>query len=504
MKRLTITILALLLLTMPAWAALPSYTAVWEVRPGVGSDTNGGGFITGASGTDMSLFDNKNAASCTSCQSATVNISTTDAVGNTTTTISSATGNFSSAIVGNVIRLNGGSCSLTAGNYQVVTFTDSSHVVLDRTVTTCTGLTMNIGGAITGIAEMNTRMSLTAASGAWVKATNNISLAATQSVGGTTGNTGLTFVQGYTSTRGDGGQVTFIGAAGIAGGNSFMINFSGAPYAMLFKNFIVDCNNLNFTRGININSNYYRLVHVDVKNCSDAAYNFGGSGGRCERCTSTNVPSSTASHSTTNAWVNSNVQLDCFSCAALNSTVAASVAFSSWCGGISTDIVVANFTGSASTAISCGTQEGVTLAILGGVIYNVAGDGFVYGEGAVDERPLLVRNLVISDITGYCFNKNGALTMPSVLAVADSNVCNTTGATGFYNNWPAGTNDITITKTPFIAPGSLDFRLNNTKGGGADIRAKGGPSSFDGGLIGKSYRDPGIAQHQDPKFFGVF
>src|SRR5271154_2251309 len=97
----------LLLISTLVWGVLPS-TTVWEVRPTVGSDTNGGAFVTGSSGTDMSQFNNKNATSCTSCQSATSNISTTDVVAVGSTTLTSATMNGSSAIVGNVIFLQGG------------------------------------------------------------------------------------------------------------------------------------------------------------------------------------------------------------------------------------------------------------------------------------------------------------------------------------------------------------------------------------------------------------
>jgi hypothetical protein len=346
---------------------------------------------------------------------------------------------------------------------------------------------------------MNTRLALIDGSGAYVKATNNISLSATQSIGSSIPNTGFSSVIGYTSTRGDGGQVTFIAAAGIAGGNSNMINFTSAPNGLLFENFIVDCNNLNFTRGVNVNSNFLRLIHVDVKNCSDFAFNFNNPA-RCERCTSTNVPSTTASRSSQTAWFNNNNQVECFSCAAFSTNVANAIAFNGWVGGVSVDILVANFTGAGSVGINIGTQEGSGLAIIGGAIYNVNGDAIVYNEGQVDVRPLLFRNLVISDITGYCFHSIGTVIFPSNLFLSDHNACNTTGASGFYNGFPTGTNDITITKTPFVAPASKDFRLNNLKGGGGDIRAKGGPSSFDGGVIGNSYRDPGIAQHQDPKF----
>ena len=76
--------------------ALPAAT-VWEVRPTAGSDTNGGGFVAGASGTD---YSQQNAAN-----SAGSDISTTDVVATGVATITSATASFTSAIVGNVIYL---------------------------------------------------------------------------------------------------------------------------------------------------------------------------------------------------------------------------------------------------------------------------------------------------------------------------------------------------------------------------------------------------------------
>ncbi len=70
MIRLQKLLLALVLI----WLLLPdakgaiSINTAWEVRPTVGASTNGGGFVTGATGTDMSVFNNKNAAACSSCQ----------------------------------------------------------------------------------------------------------------------------------------------------------------------------------------------------------------------------------------------------------------------------------------------------------------------------------------------------------------------------------------------------------------------------------------------------
>lgn len=109
---------------------------VLEVRAG-GSDTNGGGFRTGASGTDWSLQD-------------AAQYSVTDAVTNGTTTITSATANFGTDVVGNILYIQGGTASITAGWYEITSRTNSTTIVVDRStgLTTGTGATLRIGGAL--------------------------------------------------------------------------------------------------------------------------------------------------------------------------------------------------------------------------------------------------------------------------------------------------------------------------------------------------------------------
>ena len=119
-----------------------SNTQVLEVRT-AGNDTNGGGFNSAAAGVDYSQQDTKNTVGN--------NISTTDAVANGTTTITSATATFTADIVGNLIYLQGGTGALAAGWYQVNTFTNGTTIVVDRTVAAGTGITMNIGGAMASI-----------------------------------------------------------------------------------------------------------------------------------------------------------------------------------------------------------------------------------------------------------------------------------------------------------------------------------------------------------------
>lgn len=113
-----------------------STNAQWNVQTG-GSPTNGGFFVTGASGTNYSL---QNAAQFTA----------TDAVTNGTTTITSATATFTANIVGNGCYISGGSAPITADWYEVVTFTDATTITVDRNtgLAAGTGATINCGGAL--------------------------------------------------------------------------------------------------------------------------------------------------------------------------------------------------------------------------------------------------------------------------------------------------------------------------------------------------------------------
>ena len=183
----------ILAFAVPGFAALPS-TTVWEVRPTVGSNTNGGGFVTGSAGTDWSQ---QNAAQ----------YSLVNGVANGTTLV--ATISAAADMVGNIAYIAGGTGSITAGWYQVVSEVLGVSITVDRAtgLTTGTGVTINIGGALSTIAQANSNAS--ANNVVWIKATGTYTVTTAMSV---TNNSGaglpLSFI-GYTSTRGDNGQITW-------------------------------------------------------------------------------------------------------------------------------------------------------------------------------------------------------------------------------------------------------------------------------------------------------
>lgn len=171
-----------------------STNTAWEVRPTVGNDTNGGGFVTGASGTDFSQQNAKNTGGN--------NSSVADGVGAGSTTVLSATASFTAAIVGNVIFFDG-------LWYQVTVFNSSTSITVDRNTTTGTGLTLNVGGALlTVAAAIGT---YTQGNTVWIKGGAGDYLVTTgQTLTQPSGSaqTPTTF-RGYGTTRGDGVQAVW-------------------------------------------------------------------------------------------------------------------------------------------------------------------------------------------------------------------------------------------------------------------------------------------------------
>jgi hypothetical protein len=113
---------------------IANYTE-WEVRL-EGADTNGSGFYDRDPGTSVD-YSQQDAA-----QLALTDIAT-DGSG---TGVSSVTGGFTAAMVGNCMYLAGS--GVTTGWYEILTYTDTNNVTIDRTAgASATGATGNVGGA---------------------------------------------------------------------------------------------------------------------------------------------------------------------------------------------------------------------------------------------------------------------------------------------------------------------------------------------------------------------
>lgn len=481
MKRL----LSFLLFSLPMFAALPNYTLAWEVQTG-GSDNNGGCYVTGSSGTDFSQQ--------TGAQKAFTDL----VVGATTTQATSVAHPFASTDVGNCVQVISGT-GCTAGYFYIVSVA-SVTATLDRSLGTAASVcTANEGGALASWVQLQTNLGLTTSASAWMKG-GTYSVASMVDIAGGAGNAGVTAITGYTATRGDGGQPTLQATAGLGGGDKFIAHFGGAtPSGVVMSHFILDCNGQSFTGGLYFQHSFETAKDIAVLGCSDVGIRWDNSS-LCVLCSTTNTPS-TASGNHTGAVLNSNTGANCFNCSLLGSTVNGAPGVSGGCGGVWINVTIANFTGTTADAWSCTTFEDQNLIISGANIYNITRDAIRFGENqAIDTRPVLLQNILVSKIGGYCFNQTGSLVVLSQFSWNNNNGCDLTtvgpggsAPLGFYNNWAAGAGDVTLTAGPWTAPGSNNFALNSTTGGGKAAKAAGFPGVTP---VGTGYLDIGSLQSQ--------
>lgn len=439
--------------------ALSANTVV-EVRT-AGNDTNGGAFVTGASGTDYSQQDNKNTVGS--------DISTTDAVANGTTTITSATANFGTTIIGNIIYLQGGTGGLAEGWYQVTARTNTTTITVDRTVATGTGITMNIGGALAS-PGMAGGIGVVAGNSVWIKSgTYTITSASTNISNGCVSFSVQIFVEGYNSTRGDLGTPPLLQASGIS---TFVI-FTASQVRSSVRNIRVDGADLTSSRGFAIRALGYLLI---AENCTNSGF-AGSSEILCISCVATGCSTQAAFASQTGGIFSYCIAYDNtitgFSLA--NSGARALFCLSFGNSGASSDgFSMANVN---TSAINC-------------VAYNNGRDGFRISDSGS------VFSSIAQENAGVGFNITGANAVGIQLlnnAGYDNTGGNTAGTTA-----KGVRNDGFVTGfAPFFtnAAGN-DFTLDDNPFGGGSARAAGFPGTLTPG--GTGYLDIGVLQHQDP------
>jgi hypothetical protein len=179
---------------------------VWEFRTG-GSNDNGGGYRTGASGTDYSQQDSAQL---------TLSDLATDGAG---TGLSSATGGFTAAMIGNIIYIKSGT-GFTVGWYEITAHTDTNNVTIDRSAgISATGGTGSVGGA-RAVPTAAHWTALVAGNIIWMGGAVTYTL--TEGIIGSAGTlTNMIKLLGYNSSRGD--NPTGANRPTIAaGGNTFL------------------------------------------------------------------------------------------------------------------------------------------------------------------------------------------------------------------------------------------------------------------------------------------
>lgn len=427
--------------------------SVWEVRPTVGNDTNGGGFVAGAAGTDYSQQNSKNSGG--------TNGSTTDGV-TSGTGLTSATGSYSSAIVGNILYLSG--TGVTTGWYQALSFS-SGTVTLDRSPGNGTGITVNIGGALSTMAQVITNMASTDGMICYVKATGTITTTSAQVLG----ITAKSFI-GYTSSRGDNGRVTWTTST-----NSITLVDCGQANTR-FWNFNFTCTAGTPGDGIRAHSGG-NCGTMALRNCVVNGFNVGLNGneqidwGILNLILEFSEVKSCVSHGILNTG-----RVVLFGSTVHNNGGAGIELING--GGIPLILI------SAFSAIKSNTSHGVTyiatsdndtIAMVNTNVVSNGGDGVRMSINSGQLRVAMWNNIFYGN-TGYHLN------YPSNPPFCQSYQTNAFGAngTGVYNNGSGDTSDITLTADPFTSRTGTppDLSLNATSGGGVLCKGVATPATL--------------------------
>jgi hypothetical protein len=450
--------------------AIPTDT-VFEVQPGVGSDTTcSGGFSAqnkGATGVDYSVAGSAHTTF------------TSDLSGVGTTTLTSAGSHFDNTMLGNLIQITG------QGTYCITAFGSAASVTVDRSLGTFSATTGYLGGAFASIGMAGSLAvvgSGAAVNGIYLKNTGtangcstslNVAGGRLQMPGGTT--TSQAFLIGYTSNR------TFFNADAKPtiqpSANSVQPCVKTETDHAFIRN-IAFANPGAFTGcwGVQNDDNYSTLGE-----CTFDSLNTGVNGTFGVH----HIYGCYASNCNAPFVLTSNTRIvSCFVSGGGDGTVF----------GIKTQntsaVIDCIVTGYSGVGISVGNASIIDRCTVNGCT-GANGNGV-----QVDGLDVLASNTISygNSQFGFAISSTGAESAAQLLNCAGG--ANTSGNTD--TNFAAVPTSIqgfiTLTATPFTAAGSGDFSLNNTAGGGALLQAAAYPGVFPGGTT-TSYSDVGAAQH---------
>lgn len=438
-----------------------SANTVWEINPG-GADTNSGGFVTGASGTD---YSQQTVVQYTLTAMTTAGISATI-----------ATASASSDMVGNLINITAGT-NFTPGFYQILSVSVGISITVDRNATTSVGSigTGVIGGAFASIGQLGLVVQASGVAGmsAFIKNTGtpvSITSATANISNGTYAPTvAVLIIQGYTSTRAFGNTnspptlQTNVASATQIGGTA----------AGSFQNIIFDGNSQTASKPYSTNVALFQNCVFKNFNSAPAAsastffgcaftansINFVGNFYFCEAYSNTATPFSLSTAGQT-----------AVNCLSYNNT------------GASTD-------GFASTATS-------NCSFVNCTAYSNGRDGF---RATVAGMCFMVNCYAENNTAnGFTLTNNTKLL---INCGAFSNTITNFSITGSVVE--IGTPIAGLTTSVFTAATMNNFTLNSTSGGGALLRAAGFLATFPRG-ISISFLDVGALQHQDSGGSSVF
>lgn len=435
----------------------------WEVRT-TGSDNNGGGFdaTSGTPGTDYS-------------QQTSPQVAYTDLVidPTTNTNCTSVATPFTSAHVGNVLNITAGT-GFTVQRVQIISVA-AGIATCDKSLGTLSSINgvANLGGCL----ATATRAAALVVAGnkVWFKATATYTQSTTVTFS-TSGSSGLPVIlEGYTTTRGDGGMATIqLTASSIIG-----FSVTGSQYRVL--NFIFDGNSQTTSRGVSMDGNTSLIKNCKAMNCTASGFRLQTATVEAQNCWAT---------ACTSAPFQTVAAVTLIDCAATANSAAAFQLTTN--RAVCIRCIAANNTGASSD----GFQNSATLGaiLINCVSYNNGRDGFrCTTSNGMDGAS--IRNCIFVSNAGYGINSATTAFVGASSLDLDYNAFynNTSGA---RNQVPTGAHDVALSGDPFTNGASADFSLDNTASEGAACRAAGFPGALQAG--GTGYLDIGALQHADP------
>jgi len=413
---------------------------VWEVRS-TGNDLNGGGYKTGASGTDCSQQDAAQKSGADLTMHATTN-----------TKVSPVAAKVAAADVGNLVYIASGT-DWTPGYYEITAQDggDPGYWTLDRSPSAAANAnlaTYKMGGAVATPGMIGA--TLVVGNVVYCKGNQTITSATTNIAGGCPAPTvGSTWV-GYATNRNSSNTDTKP-VFTLAGGVSTSVMLGTNVYA----------------------------VNVSLDGAGNTSSR--GSSGRLVRCHGANFTN----------YVGSGTSVYCTATGC--SAVSAFTTYAAFCHAYGN-----TFTGFNNCyAICCLSTNNTGASGVGfgsGVLVGCASYGNA-SHGYVPVSTAVYINCIAEGNGGWGYY---TYTAYPIVMINCAGYNNTSGNVGTMHAQVMNLNFITVTVgSVFVDAAGGNFALNNTANRGALLRGTGFPATFPLGLTA-SYSDIGAAQHADP------
>lgn len=421
-------------------------------------------------------------------QQATAKIAVADAVTAGTTTITSASAPFNKGMVGSILYITGGTGSITAAWYEIVTFTNTTTVVVDRStgLSTGTGATLNLGGALLSPAvACGTKVNNNQV---WIKSgTYSITTTSTNVANGcisdvsTSNVLGTHLYEGYGSIRGDLGTAPILQASGFGAVTCTLMALAGSSISCFVRNITFDGANLGTAITGFTSSRRFLYYKLTAKNCNANGITLSGASGVAIRLVGTGCGGTSGTHYALNITAANNL----FLCETYSNTV----------GGINAAASTTTLTDCLSYANTGASSDG----------FNVGGDTIInnatsYGNGrdgfrlAATEQVALV-NCIAEGNTGKGISK-AASSLSTAMLLNCATFNNTAGEID-TTSFPFQIGTVLGSGSFFTNAAAGNFSLNSTGGAGASVRATGIPGVFPAGTT-TGFIDIGAVQHADP------